>query len=49
MSRWLESMSRVNDLPSQLIDAVVKKQNNEARLKTVELSKEIQAAHIALE
>lgn len=48
-SRWLESMSRVNDLPSQLIDSVVKKQKSEARLKTINIAKRLQAAHLKLE
>lgn len=49
MSRWLESLSRVDDLPSQLIDAAVKKKKHTARFETINISKEIFAAMIELE
>lgn len=49
MARWLESMSRVNDLPSQLIDAVVKKQRTDARMNAIEVAKKLQAAQLKME
>lgn len=47
--RWLDSMADSSDYMLKVMDQAVKKSKEEARLKTIEIQKEIQAATIKLE
>lgn len=47
--RWLDSMADSSDTMNKIMDQAVKKAKNNARLRTVDLSKQIQAAGLKLE
>lgn len=47
--RWLKSMAESSDPILNILDQIVKKQKNEARLNTIEISKKIKALGIELE
>lgn len=47
--RWLDSMADSSDYMLKIMDQVVKNSKEDARLRTIDVMKELQAAHIRLE